>query len=162
VEAQKSHITQMLCYIFCQTSPSCCLIYSILMTRNQHGRHWVTMKLTVRIFLIDLAIFHEFGQINGKGQISTPHSYKKMLNQFWWNKNLRITSWRPKSMGKGTFRPPQLWNRLTDFYEMRISELSPEGQPTSKLSFRSNNVGSLHEYKAWPKRPNFRDSCFPR
>ena len=81
----------MRCYIYCQTSPSCCLIYSIPMTRNQHGQHWVPMKLTVRIFLIDLPFSHRFGEINGKGYILTPTAMKP-LNWFWRNENLRITS----------------------------------------------------------------------
>jgi len=37
---------------------------------------------------------HWFGQISGKGQISTPTAPKR-LNRFWWNSNLRTISWRP-------------------------------------------------------------------
>ena len=51
-----------------------------------------------------------------------------------------------KSMGMGKFRPPQLRNRLTDFNEMRILELSSEDHPPCKISFRSDDVAGLGEY----------------
>jgi len=39
-----------------------------------------------------------------------------------------------RSVAKGKFRPPLLRNGLTDFDEIRISELSPEDQPSRKMS----------------------------
>jgi len=39
-----------------------------------------------------------------------------------------------KSVENGKFRPPQLRNRLTDFDEIRIVELSPKDHPPRKIS----------------------------
>jgi len=51
-----------------------------------------------------------------------------------------------KSMGMGKIRPPQLRNRFTDFYEIRILELTSEDNQKCKISFRSDDVGGLGEY----------------
>jgi len=75
------------------------------------------------------AVSHRYGQINGKGQISSPTA-PKPLNRFWLNLN-------------------------------RTSELSPEGQPQCKISFRFDDVGGLGEYQAWPKR-QFLEFVFPQ
>jgi len=47
-----------------------------------------------------------------------------------------------KSMGKSKFRPQRLRNGLIDFDEIQTLELSPEGHPPCKISFRSDDVGA--------------------
>ena len=44
------------------------------------------------------------------------------------------------------FDPPQLRNRLTDFDEIRILELTSTGHTPRKISCRSDDVGGLGEY----------------
>jgi len=51
-----------------------------------------------------------------------------------------------KSMGWANIDHPQLRNRLTDFDEIRILELSSEDHPPRKISFPSDDVGDLGEY----------------
>ena len=57
-----------------------------------------------------------------------------------------ISQW-PSQWGWANFDPPpQLRNRLTNFDEMRILELSSKDHPPRKISFRSDDVGGLGEY----------------
>ena len=48
---------------------------------------------------------------------------------------------------RANFDPPPITrNRLSDFDDTRTLELSPEDHPPRKISFRSDDVGSLCEY----------------
>jgi len=51
----------------------------------------------------------------------------------------------PSQWGWANF-PPQPRNRLTDFDEIRILELSSEDHTSRKISFRSDVAGGLDEY----------------